>query len=99
MKRSLRCVCCSEASTKYVAWDVPTTLEALQERRVMVFAVDDAEARCMTCKALLATFVARCAYCESSEIKAVEDVVELAIEAAASKGPRWRWCAARWRIS
>jgi len=75
-----------DASLKYVAWDVPDTLEALQERPVMVLAVDDAfsapGARCWACKALLPTVVSRCLYCGRAEIEAVEDVVELAIGAA-----------------
>ena len=75
-----------DASPKYVAWDVPATLEALQERRVMVLAVDDAlrapGAQCHSCNALLPSVLAQCPYCESTIIEAVEDVVELALEAA-----------------
>jgi peptide subunit release factor 1 (eRF1) len=74
------------ASPKYFAWGVPATLEALQERRVMVLAVDDAfnapGARCGACKALLSAVVSKCPYCDSAKIEVVEDVVELAIEAA-----------------
>jgi len=75
-----------DASPKYVAWGVPGTLEALQERRVMVLAVDDAfsapGAHCGACKGLLPAVVSKCPYCDSAQIIAVEDVVELAIEAA-----------------
>jgi hypothetical protein len=75
-----------EASPKGVAWGVAATLEALQERRVMLLAVDDAfsatAAHCGTCKALLPAIVSECTYCQSAKIEAVEDVVELAIEAA-----------------
>jgi peptide subunit release factor 1 (eRF1) len=75
-----------DASPKYFAWGVPATLEALQERRVMVLAVDDAfsapGARCGACKALLSAVVSKCPYCDSTKIEVVEDVVELAIEAA-----------------
>jgi peptide subunit release factor 1 (eRF1) len=75
-----------DASPKYFAWGVPATLEALQEQRVMVLAVDDSfsapGARCGACKALLPAVLSQCPYCEATKIQVVEDVVELAIEAA-----------------
>jgi hypothetical protein len=75
-----------DASSKSVAWGVAATLEALQERRVMLLAVDDAfsapAAHCGTCKALLPAIVSECTYCHSAKIEAVDEVVELAIEAA-----------------
>ena len=75
-----------DASPKAVAWGVAATLEALQERRVMLLAVDDAfsapGAHCGACKALLPAIVSECTYCHSAKIEAVEEVVELAIEAA-----------------
>jgi peptide subunit release factor 1 (eRF1) len=65
---------------------VAATLEALQERRVMLLAVDDAfsapGAHCGACKALLPAIVTECTYCHVPKIEAVEEVVELAIEAA-----------------
>jgi hypothetical protein len=61
---------------------VAATLEALQERRVMLLAVDDAfsapGAHCGACKALLPAIVSKCTYCHRAKI----EVVELAIEAA-----------------
>jgi peptide subunit release factor 1 (eRF1) len=75
-----------DASPKSAAWGVAATLEALQERRVMLLAVDDAfsapAAHCGTCKALLPAILSECTYCHSAKIEVLEDVVELAIEAA-----------------
>jgi hypothetical protein len=73
-----------DANPKYVAWGVPATLEALQERRVMVLVIDDALSarggRCRACKALLPGDAAQCPYCDRAAVEAVDDVTELAIE-------------------
>jgi hypothetical protein len=75
-----------DAGPNRAAWGVQPTLDALRLGRVMTLVAQDAfaqpGARCSNCGALLGTPVQRCPVCESDAVKAVDDVVELAIEQA-----------------
>jgi peptide subunit release factor 1 (eRF1) len=68
------------------AWGEQPTLDTLWEGRVMTLSVDDMFCKhgshCRNCGALLADSVTKCPACSSDAIKAVADVVELAIERA-----------------
>jgi peptide subunit release factor 1 (eRF1) len=75
-----------DAGPHAAAWGAQPTLDALRLGRVMTLAVDEEfakpGARCGTCTGLWATVPPRCPACGSAAIEQVEDVVELAIEAA-----------------
>jgi peptide subunit release factor 1 (eRF1) len=75
-----------DAGPNAAAWGTQATLDALRVGRVMTLAVDDGfarpGARCGTCAGLWATAPPRCPACGSTAIEKVEDVVDLAIEAA-----------------
>jgi hypothetical protein len=75
-----------DAAPGAAVWGVGPVLDALRQQRVMLLAVDDAfgvpGARCDNCAALLDEVMRACPVCGSDAIRAVEEVVELAIEQA-----------------
>lgn len=68
------------------AWGEQTTLDALQQGRVMTLAIDDTFCKpgshCRNCGALRVGKVPQCPVCGSDAIETAADVVELAIEHA-----------------